>query len=354
MHALQEFIEKNLDKGLNWGEFGLSYNPSVTMDIVQKYIDKPWNWGYWGLSRNPNVTPEFIEKHIDKPWDWEEGLSSNPCLTTDFIEKHINRRWGWTILWSNPCLTVDFIEKHIEILKPFNWKCLSYNPNITIDFIEKYIDKAWDWISLGANPVVTLDFVEKYMDKFFQEDSEDYTGVADNKNITLEFIEKHKDKFHKKIINHLIPLDQCKNPKELRWGKPKECYEWSNSGMSSNPNITPEFLEKHKNKKWDWEEIIVNHPAIPCEEFVKHVDKVKEYNKRREWISSSKKLTESFVEKNMDLKAKDGESIWDSYSLLRNPNISPEFVYKHVDFFKYNNYDTDINIYGELCSNPMC
>ena len=49
--------------------------------LIEKYPNKPWNWGKWGLSKNPSITLEFIEKHIDKPWDWgEDGLSSNQFL----------------------------------------------------------------------------------------------------------------------------------------------------------------------------------------------------------------------------------------------------------------------------------
>ena len=33
------------------------------MDLVDKYPDKPWNWGEFGLSDNPNITIEIINKY---------------------------------------------------------------------------------------------------------------------------------------------------------------------------------------------------------------------------------------------------------------------------------------------------
>ena len=39
---------------------------------LEKYINKDWNWGCYGISENPNITMEFIEKYPDKPWDWSK------------------------------------------------------------------------------------------------------------------------------------------------------------------------------------------------------------------------------------------------------------------------------------------
>ena len=52
------------------------------MILLKKFPDKPWNWGEDGLSSNPSITPGFIEKFPNKPWGWgEDALSSNPSIT---------------------------------------------------------------------------------------------------------------------------------------------------------------------------------------------------------------------------------------------------------------------------------
>ena len=67
--------------------------------FVEKYIEKEWEWGQFGLSCNPSITPSFIEKHVDKPWYWgSSGLSRNPSITLSFVEKYINKSWTWGTL----------------------------------------------------------------------------------------------------------------------------------------------------------------------------------------------------------------------------------------------------------------
>jgi len=51
--------------------------------FIEKHIDKSWNWGQWGLSYNPSITPEFIEKHIDKDWWWGRGGLSGNSFTKE-------------------------------------------------------------------------------------------------------------------------------------------------------------------------------------------------------------------------------------------------------------------------------
>jgi hypothetical protein len=56
-----------------------------TLPKSKKYPDKPWEWGDFGLSFNPSITPDFIEKNIEKPWHWGKlGLS---CLLAKMCGK---------------------------------------------------------------------------------------------------------------------------------------------------------------------------------------------------------------------------------------------------------------------------
>lgn len=47
----------------------LSIHQHTTMDIIDNYPDNPWDWGESGISSNPSLTIEMIEKYPDKPWD---------------------------------------------------------------------------------------------------------------------------------------------------------------------------------------------------------------------------------------------------------------------------------------------
>ena len=45
--------------------------PDIDLSKINQLNPKdsiPWDWGEWGISKNPNITMEFIEKYPDKPW----------------------------------------------------------------------------------------------------------------------------------------------------------------------------------------------------------------------------------------------------------------------------------------------
>ena len=64
------------------------------MEWIEKYPNKPWDWGQLGLSRNPSINLEWIEKYPDKDWNWD-GLSRNPSITLEWIEKYPDVPWNW-------------------------------------------------------------------------------------------------------------------------------------------------------------------------------------------------------------------------------------------------------------------
>ena len=108
--------------------------------LLKNYPDKHWNWGYYGISNNPNITMEIIKKFPDKPWGWA-GISENPNITMEIIEKYPNKPWDWEFISLNRNITMEMIEKYPN--KSWNWRWISENPNITIEMIEKYIDKIY-------------------------------------------------------------------------------------------------------------------------------------------------------------------------------------------------------------------
>ena len=103
------------------------------------------------------------------------------------------------------------------------------------------------------------EFVLKYSDKL------DWMSISSNPNITMEFIEKYPDK------------------------------PWDWYVISHNPNITIEFIEKYPAKPWDWSS-----------------------------ISRNPNITINFLEKNFDKP-------WDWSSISSNPNITMEFIEKYPD-----------------------
>ena len=66
--------------------------------------------------------------------------------------------------------------------------------------------------------------------------------ISSNKNLTLEFITNHME------------------------------YPWDWHGISCNINLTMEFIEQYPDKKWEWFFISMNNPRI-MEMVTKYVDK---------------------------------------------------------------------------------
>jgi hypothetical protein len=87
-----------------------------------------------------------------------------------------------------------------------------------------------------------------------------------------------------------------------------------------NPSITPEFVEKHIDKPWDWGKNGLSRN--PMEFVEKHIDKPWDWGE----LSRNPSITLEFVEKHIH---KPWE--WGYGGLSSNPSITPEFVEKHID-----------------------
>ena len=80
-----------------------------------------------------------------------------------------------------------------------------------------------------------------------------YDKLSSNPNITIEFIKANLDKNFNWFLlssNSNIKLSDIENNLDLPW-------DWS--GISKNPNITIEFILENRDKPWDWD-------CISCEQ----------------------------------------------------------------------------------------
>ncbi len=183
------FLEKYIN---TWYQVG-SYHPAVTLAVVES---RPELVNYMDLSRNPSLTLEFIEANIDKNWYWLE-LSANPTVTPQLLEKHLNDprwKWNWVGLSRNPSMTPEFIENHPDY--PWDWKWISQNPSLTTQFIDHHIGEPWNFAILAKHPSVTLELVEKHLNLPWWDWNNymDGLGLSDNPNVTPQFIMKHRDR----------------------------------------------------------------------------------------------------------------------------------------------------------------
>lgn len=198
---------------------GPPYNKLSLQELIELNEEDEFDWKNVFVCISPNITLEFIEKYIDKPWDWTR-VSVNPNLTPEFVAKHIDRDWDFKNgLSINRSVTAEFVEKFID--SDWDWSELAYNKTIPFEFYVKHNIKYAYVFSRRIN----VENVDKYMDKVKWNFG--VGGLSNNPNLTLEFIEKYIDK---------------------RW-------DWGCYGLSNHPIITIDFVKKHKKKPWDRDSI---------------------------------------------------------------------------------------------------
>jgi hypothetical protein len=280
----------------SWGRWGLSKNPSITLELIEKNLDKSWNWAT--LSGNQVITPDFIEQYPDKDWDYYNHLSSNQSITPEFIESHFydntyfmnpnptNRRptrWSFLELSRNPAMNPEFIERHPHQMWNWGKNGISSNPSITQELIERHPEKSWDYSrdGLSRNPVITPEFVKRNPEKHW-----DYgiSGLSSNPSITPEY-----------VLETLTTSS---------W-----CFRSNGMGLLSNPGMTLECIDTILNIRSETEEEreevwMINH------------------------LSSSPLLTESYIESHPEYLG-----LWDIQELAMNLSISHEFF---VEYYCHN------------------
>jgi len=177
---------------------------------------------------------------------------------------------------------------------------------------------------MDRTEMVIINHVENFY-KNFPQFEWDYgsKGISSNPSVTPEF------------LDYLI---ECGI--ELCWGL---------NGLSSNPSITPEFIKKHLytplkfGQEWWWESGGLSlNPAVTPEFIEKHLDIPTKFDQDWWWgsggISSNISITPEFLLKHLDTPQKYHQN-WDfgQDGLSCNPAIHPMWIHKHKNLpLKYN------------------
>ena len=203
----EQFLDKIEDKKiLNYEHISCCENISI------KWILK--NLGkidMYRLSERPNLNQKIVEEWIDLPWNW--GVLSCRKFSVQFIMSHLNKPWDWVYLSST------MPEKDIKKAPDLPWvkSQFLYNTNLSSDFLKEQGYK--------NERVYSIKSVKNITDNI--DCSQNLSALCLNENLSFDFYEKNIDK-----------LDF--------------------QALSKNSNLTAKFILKHKNKNWDWGDIINN------------------------------------------------------------------------------------------------
>ncbi len=178
--------------------------------------------------------------------EWYERLffvNSYEKVSKKFIEKNsiLPRRIQWGLFMEEfSLLTED--EK--------NYSDFSMSPYITLEFIKRHFSTKYNFFSIGSNFNFTIKDMEALTNIYYINTHQnlyiEFNAISTNPNITIDFIRKYPN------INPYTNILSCMNPAIT-----PEIME-SNRDMFPlfeyvllNPHITLEFLRKHSKNSWN-------------------------------------------------------------------------------------------------------
>ncbi len=331
--------EKTLNISNPWGSLGLSLNPCITPEFVLKYQDRQWDYNI--LSKNRIVTNDLVITLAHKDWN-PLLLSRNPSITPEIVS-HLPT-WKWTFGkngWSeNPNIDLNHLVNHPEL---YDWKSVSRNPAVTPDFVRQNLSLPWVWgeYGLSCNPstITDISFIDEFSELFTwgyhglsmiatpeiyhqfprnynlinPKTGKKYTnywywgqgGFSNNLNITEEFIYENRNqlfswdivarnpvvtpvlleqlyKLHriylKNVDNGNVTQDDFKMWNRIKFGP---------FGLSVNPNMTVEYIQKTINRKWSFSYVggLISNKCYGIELYNTDPDPHKESNIRSNFLT---------------------------------------------------------------------
>lgn len=297
-------------------------------------------WNFDKLSKNPNMNIRIVRKNLKKKLNWKE-LTRNKGIKIQNIESYPNYRWYKDVIHDNPNITKDYLLKDVN------------NDAITI---RKEYDDDGDFTGYGLS--LPCNSPLKYIFKFMSEaelmfciNKHNHHHINSRKNMSF------------KLLNHImilyglptylcwfnfsissgVTMDKVKKTElifqylrnELRRGKKyddfdKEEYKhiqnakfhsvrrwnWNYDGLSSNPNLTIDYIRFYLKMKDDWD-------LMKSAQWDGRLNE-KQTNWNWERISKNSAFTMDNIAINSDLP-------WEYKFVSQNPNVTIEFVLENLD-----------------------
>jgi hypothetical protein len=222
--------------------------------------------------------------------------------------------------------------------------CLSSNPGITLDFIKAHPEKPWNFGSFGVscNPNFTPEIILENIDDGRL--SWGYTGLTRNPSITIDLIEKTSDKWwcwgEQGLSQH--PAMTLEYVLEIDAdADPRKRWEWGGYGLSRNPCITPEYAEETPYRDWEWGMSgFSRNPSVSPEYIEDHPEKSWCWGARG--ISANPSLTPEFIKRHFDKL-----DTLSPFGLAINPALTDSLLKELLVLYPHKRWDE-----MSLCKNP--
>lgn len=242
----------------------------------------------------------LLMKLPDKNWNFDELLHTAD-LSWEFIQTYRNGFFLKNISQDGlyfKNLTIDIIKQNSTI--NWNYNAFSGNKNVTLQIVKDNKNIPWNDYELSCNENITLQMMK------------------DNQELAEELAEIHGNGF---CWDFLYAPSQ-KNNITIKDIEENDQITWNYSDLSSNPNLTWDFIYDKINIGWNFNTLSKNRVIT--------VDIIKTYPEfKRSWnykqLSLNPNITPKIVERNPQIT-------WDYSNLAENSNFSFEYIMKNSAF----------------------
>lgn len=270
--------------------------------LVKMYVNKKWKWDF--LTVNKNISINFILKNRKSPfkWDWK-CLMDNPNMTLDIVELNL-KKIKWCMHGLSRIVTEEFHDRHPELEYVWGIGGMSNNPHLSYKFVSSYPDKDWDYSIYGLSRNKNMGI------KYFKTLGNVVSDPSLNENITIEIIDFFKCRLSYTTLSKYI--DPAIVDYYISKGDKTKNWDFGIDGLSTNPKLTHEIIEKYPDREWDYTSININFllwkPPI---------------RKSKIWkdLSCNPNITTEFILAHLDKPWN-----FDAGGLSNNPNITPNFI----------------------------
>ena len=262
-----------------------------------------FNWKYISkYSQNKNtINAEIINNHINLPWHYQSliynKLFRSTYLSIDIQDDNIQYNWGVSLqmypnLYNNLKQYIELNQfnpniKNTQTIKTYAiYNELSEHPNLTANIITTNYQKPWNLTKVYNNPNIIKDksfindfnfkkkiilyqhyYLSRYL-HYIVESGTNYSTDTDSESENGS----ESDNESNNESNNESDTDQTKydiGESEEFILSGKKCItiadienndiDWDWYELSKNPNITIDFIKKHKDKKLEWYSLTTHH-----------------------------------------------------------------------------------------------
>lgn len=352
-----EFVKKHIDKPWDWRR--LVKNPKFTLEWLDEFHDNIRLWGAYDICGSPNFDMSWVDKYPDKQWNSEDAdirrgyqkyMCKNPNLTIDWLRNHPDRDW-WPDISCNPNITLEILLEFSD--KNWDWQKLTVNPNLDITWFQQLPDKPWDmdvfydlemdsyhryrnfnpgWTlaypypgdDMGYvlsciidHPQFELDWIDQYPQ--LEWDVMTFSYSSNIRDIVERYPDRRLYNYEHVSSNKHIDFEFFKAHQNENWYYGMEYHPVRGQSLSTNPNMTMEWIDAFPDKPWDWM-YLSQTIKMDLTWFRKHLDKPWNWS----WLSKNPSITlewiDAFPDKNW---------WWGNFGLSSNPHLDFAIVHKY-------------------------